>query len=1240
MFRNKQGRKLIPLLLGALLLMGSVIPATAATVRGLGNTVYQLTNKKSLRVGYLGGSITAGTGATSQENCWRVKTTKWLKETYPDSNIEEINASIGGFGSIPHAFRAKNDLLSQKPDLVFVEAAVNDWNQKEAEVKNAMEGIVRQIYAQNPAADIVFVYTMHKVGAEDSYAKDSTMKTVLWHEQVAQHYGIPSINCGLDLYQKIAAGELTWETALTDGTHPTDAGYDVYSRSIQTFLKEALSVAAPSAPQNVTLPAKLFASCYDKADIQDAWETAYQGFEKSENNMGGRYPHMLTSQTAGAQISVPFRGRTIGLYWLKSNDAGIVQWKVDGGAPQEISGCDATALKSAARGTYNILTTDLSEGEHVLTLTVTGRKSDGATGTWARIGGFFVAEKSTVKPTLTPESKPGTGESPSNENSIIGFAPRYGGLFRSLGISMEAADPAAVTRGEAARTVAGMLALEQQMEAGEPYYTDVPADHAAYGAVAALCDRGIISGRGGTFEPDRAVTAQELIKMLTCAAGYEPLAKQYGGYPQGYLRAAAEAGILPAGLNGECVSAAQLEDAVFRTLRADMMEIAVYGEPIQIRVNKDKSILTERHDVYRADGIMQATQDAALGGWKTAPSGFVCVDGTTFYTEEDFRDFLGKRIRYYYRQSQEADEPQLIYAEENGGTSSWYLTEDIAGWDGTAYRMYENGAARTQKIPAAADIFYNQQKVERTNIEMIPENGSVELIDNDGDNAWDVVKILDYRDVVITGINVEDETIYNAIVPGEKFALNRNHYRFVNTSGLPVALAELKKDDVISMAVSPDGKNVYGVVSRFYIQGTVTETYENDGDRYLVIGGIAYRVAKNYQGADNAKPGSQVTFYLDQWERVVYAKEVKPSAAGYAYLIEVGLKSGIEGQMAQMKLLDADGTVKIVDTKSNVFVDDVKCNGSELVEKLGTYRGIMQYNATEDGKVSKIYTAVAPDSKMNTGLYTDAMAGKEYYYRSAPMNFGGKLVMKGSTMVFVVPTMEGADDSNYRVADVSTFTNAEYYTVAGYRTDKNKLACDFIVWYEDGGNFSRYTTPITLVGKVVSSVNEEGEPVDKLYGRSRGKDVVYTSSRRGLFADVKPGDVIRCKASAGGSVVKEPQILYDIEQDKMLATVGSSFAAIPWVFKASVLKIEDDIISLYTGNTPATPEASMTNLFRITDTVPVTQFDMTTQGEKISQISIGEIRDYTSSGAECTQVIGIFEYGETKELIVIKRQEG
>lgn len=77
---------------------------------------------------------------------------------------------------------------------------------------------------------------------------------------------------------------------------------------------------------------------------------------------------------------------------------------------------------------------------------------------------------------------------------------------------MEAADPAAVTRGEAARTVAGMLALEQQMEAGEPYYTDVPADHAAYGAVAALCDRGIISGEEARLNRSRAVTANRNCK--------------------------------------------------------------------------------------------------------------------------------------------------------------------------------------------------------------------------------------------------------------------------------------------------------------------------------------------------------------------------------------------------------------------------------------------------------------------------------------------------------------------------------------------------------------------------------------------------------------------------------------------------------------------------------------------------------------------------------------------------------
>ena len=685
------------------------------------------------------------------------------------------------------------------------------------------------------------------------------------------------------------------------------------------------------------------------------------------------------------------------------------------------------------------------------------------------------------------------------------------------------------------------------------------------------------------------------------------------------------------------MSASQLEEAVFRTLRADLMEIVAYGEPIQVRINKNKTILSEYHHVYRADGIMQATPDTALGGWRSVPDGFVLVNETAYRVEEDFRDFLGKRIRYYYRMNQGDDDPQLLYAEESGGMSNWYLSEDIAQWDGNAYRIYENGGTRVYSIPASADILYNQQKVERSDVNMMPENGSVELIDNDNDGEWEVVKIMEYRDVVVTSVDLEEEVLYNAIVPGEKFELQRNHYRFVNTSGLPMSLEEIKKDDVVSLAVSPNGQNVYGVISRLYIQGTVTERYESNGEQYLMIGGIAYRVAKGYQGADNANPGSQVTFYLDQWERVVYAKEIKPSASGYAYLMEVGLKSGIEGQMAQVKILDVDGKVKILDTKSNVFLDDDKCTSAQMAEQLAEYRGLIQYNATETGQVSKIYTAVSPDSQQDTGLYTEDTEGKEYYYRSGPMNFGGKLLMTGSTVVFVVPTMEGADESDYKVADSSTFANAEYYTVAGYRTDKNALTCDFIVWYEDGGNFSRYTTPITLVEKIVSSVDAEGEPVDKIYGTSRGEAVVYVSNRRGLFSAVKPGDVIRCTASAGGSVVKEPQILYDIEQDKMLVTVGSGFTARPWVFKATVLKIDDDILSLYTGTTPATPEVSLTYLFRIADNIPITQYDMTAQDDKISQINIGQLRDYASSGAECTQVIGVFEYGEPRELIVIKR---
>ena len=92
----------------------------------LRNSAYKLKNNKKLTVGYFGGSITEGAGASDPSNCWRSLTTQWLRDTYPDCEINEIMAAIGGTGSDLGAYRCEKDLLSGSPDLVFIEFSCND----------------------------------------------------------------------------------------------------------------------------------------------------------------------------------------------------------------------------------------------------------------------------------------------------------------------------------------------------------------------------------------------------------------------------------------------------------------------------------------------------------------------------------------------------------------------------------------------------------------------------------------------------------------------------------------------------------------------------------------------------------------------------------------------------------------------------------------------------------------------------------------------------------------------------------------------------------------------------------------------------------------------------------------------------------------------------------------------------------------------------------------------------------
>jgi hypothetical protein len=119
---------------------------------GLPNVFAKLEKGGEVRVAYLGGSITDAEG-------WRVLSRQWFAQQYPKAQVQEIRATICGTGAELGACRLTHDVLQFKPDLLFVEFAVNGAGRNEQRVFQTMEGIIRQTWRANPLTDVCFVST-------------------------------------------------------------------------------------------------------------------------------------------------------------------------------------------------------------------------------------------------------------------------------------------------------------------------------------------------------------------------------------------------------------------------------------------------------------------------------------------------------------------------------------------------------------------------------------------------------------------------------------------------------------------------------------------------------------------------------------------------------------------------------------------------------------------------------------------------------------------------------------------------------------------------------------------------------------------------------------------------------------------------------------------------------------------------------------------------------------------------
>lgn len=296
-----------------------------------------------VKVAYFGGSITAADG-------WRVQTLKKFNEEYSPSVFTEINAAIGGTGSDLGVYRCEHDVLQYDPDLVFVEFCVNDGGTPPEMIWRQFEGIVRQIWKHNLRTDIVFVYTF-RVGHEKNYLENDTPRSVAAMEQLADFYGVPSLDFNIPVVELEQAGKLVFQSEepvegklqfSTDGVHPLDKGHEIYTKVVfDAFEKmKAENLKKPYLDPGIRTE-KL-----DKTFISDNFENA-KLVPIKESQLSGAWKPLpgdsalswmksrlgdvvYVSEVPGSRLTIKFKGSRLSIYDVLGPNGGQVNITVDG----------------------------------------------------------------------------------------------------------------------------------------------------------------------------------------------------------------------------------------------------------------------------------------------------------------------------------------------------------------------------------------------------------------------------------------------------------------------------------------------------------------------------------------------------------------------------------------------------------------------------------------------------------------------------------------------------------------------------------------------------------------------------------------------------------------------------------------------------------------------------------------------------------------------------------------------
>ncbi|MCH5213098.1 MAG: S-layer homology domain-containing protein [Oscillospiraceae bacterium] len=625
-------------------------------------------------------------------------------------------------------------------------------------------------------------------------------------------------------------------------------------------------------------------------------------------------------------------------------------------------------------------------------------------------------------------------------------------------------------------------------------------------AVELLAGIGAIDASAKQFNPNEGITYNAAIKIILSCAGYDTAAQNSGGYPNGYIKVAAENDL------SKNLSKSGGE-ALTKTEAAILLYNALFIYPMELNnrtyEKSSETLLQKVYDVYELTGVVTGYEKSSLLN-RQLGDGQVQIGDTVYEcSAPGIKNYIGYNIKAYYADVRGEGRKIVAFTEKAGQNKTTTVdADDIDQVTNTSVRYYPNNslATKTVKVSADATIIYNGRY--RTNSGDLSSilsdvvDGDVTFIANDGSDTAKVIIINSYKHLLIERTDKRNYRLYLQNGSGSSKATTDPAYLpdvittdpddidvAVYIGDEEVSFDNIQAGDAITMKESADKQSVELYISRNVVSGTIGTI----SDEEININSTVYDISpfrdKVYRSGDAG------TFAITTNGKFLGMVSVAGAQRNYAYVIKSYTDDPEE--RAYLKLYTTSGEVVKYTCADNVRLNNSKRNYREIAQMVSAGE-LITYTLNSAGELATInrpYDAsskyITADSEGNLRLYVNDTEFVKDWNKSSVRYVDGIMGMTfitEDTVIFAMPRFDDGDESEYRLLTKADLTNRTYSDVTAFDIDRQGRA-GAIVIVEDVSDSVSMSLPLFFISKVNDAVTDDNEQVRRITGFEKGQEI-------------------------------------------------------------------------------------------------------------------------------------------------------